>query len=120
NTDQQVDEPPRQSARYSTLIAIFLVVAIGGAGLFVSGFALGRLAGATPGTSEDNQDLFRPFWDAYNDINQSYVGKVDKHLLVEGAIGGLFNALADPFSQYLTEEEYRNTLGGLSGEFTGV
>ena len=38
-----------QRSRYSTLIAIFLVVAIGGAALFVSGFALGRLAGATPG-----------------------------------------------------------------------
>src|SRR6476660_7486223 len=85
--EQALDTDKPQRSRYSTLIAIFLVVAIGGAGLFVSGFALGRLAGATPGTSEDNQDLFRPFWDAYNDINQSYVGKVDKHLLVEGAIG---------------------------------
>jgi carboxyl-terminal processing protease len=114
------DAPPRGGLRWSTLLAVFMVVAIGGAALFVSGFALGRLAGATPGTSEDNQDLFRPFWDAYNDITQNYVGKVDEHLLVEGAIGGLFNALEDPFSQYLTEEQYRQTLGGISGEFTGV
>jgi len=102
------------------LLAIFLVVAIGGAALFVSGFALGRLAGATPGTTANNEDLFRPFWDAYNDITQNYVGPVDQHLLVEGAIGGLFTALGDPFSQYLTEEQYRQTLSGISGEFTGV
>src|SRR4051794_20371229 len=113
-------EQPRRGIRWSTVLAVFLVVAIGGAALFVSGFALGRLAGATPGTTEDNQALFRPFWDAYNDINQNYVGKVDEHLLVEGAIGGLFGALADPFSQYLTEEQYRSTLSGLSGEFSGV
>src|SRR3954453_23925390 len=111
---------PRRAPRWTTILAVFLVVAIGGAALFVSGFALGRLAGATPGTTEDNQDLFRPFWDAYNDITANYVGKVDQHLLVEGAIGGLFGALNDPFSQYLTEEQYRQTLGGISGEFTGV
>jgi len=113
------DARPRRS-RLPTLLAIFLVVAIGGGALFVSGFALGRLAGATPGTTEDNQALFRPFWDAYNDISQNYVGNVDQHLLVEGAIGGLFGALGDRFSQYLTREQYTQTLSGLSGEFTGV
>src|SRR3954454_23487273 len=111
---------PRRGIRWSTVLAVFLVVAIGGAALFVSGFALGRLAGATPGTTEDNQDLFRPFWDAYNDISANYVGERDQHLLVEGAIGGLFGALNDPFSQYLTEEQYRSSLGGISGEFEGV
>ncbi len=114
------DAPRPRGARWTTLLAIFLVVAIGGGALFVSGFALGRLAGATPGTTADNQDLFRPFWDAYNDITQNYVGKVDEHLLVEGAIGGLFTALGDPFSQYLTQEQYTQQLSGISGEFTGV
>jgi carboxyl-terminal processing protease len=119
---QDYDPPHRRGARWTTLLAVFLVVAIGGGALFVSGFALGRLAGATPGTTADNQDLFRPFWDAYNDIVSNYVGKdpVDQHALVEGAIGGLFTALGDPFSQYLTQEQYTQTLSGLSGEFTGV
>jgi carboxyl-terminal processing protease len=96
------------------------VAVIGGAGLFVSGFTLGRLAGATPGTTDANQDLFRPFWDAYTDVSTNYVGTVDPHVLIEGAIKGIFQALDDPFSSYLTEEEYRNSLGGISGEFEGV
>ena len=102
------------------LVALVVVAIIGGGGLFVSGFALGRLAGATPGTTDTNQDLFRPFWDAYNDIGTNFVGQVTPHQLVEGAIKGMFGALDDPFSQYLTEEEYRASLGGLSGEFEGV
>ncbi len=117
---EETHAPRRNAGRFSTLLATFLVVAIGGGALFVSGFALGRLAGATPGTTADNQDLFRPFWDAYNDVTENYVGKVDQHSLVEGAIGGLFTALGDPFSQYLTQEQYTQTLSGLSGEFTGV
>lgn len=120
NSPENIEEPRRRGTRWTTLLAVFLVVAIGGGALFISGFALGRLAGATPGTTADNQDLFRPFWDAYNDITQNYVGTVDQHLLVEGAIGGLFGALGDPFSQYLTQEQYTQTLSGISGEFTGV
>ena len=116
----QTGSSQRRRGRLSTVLATMLIVAIGGSALFVSGFALGRLAGSTPGTSVDNQDLFVPFWDAYNDISQNYVGAVDPHKLVEGAIGGLFTALNDPFSQYLTQEQYTQTLSGLSGEFSGV
>src|SRR5690242_12151554 len=112
-------QKPR-SGRTSTWLALLVVAVVGGGALFVSGFALGRLAGATPGTSDANQDLFRPFWDAYSDITQNYIGTVDPHLLVEGAIGGLFTALNDPFSQYLTEEQYQAQLTGISGEFEGV
>jgi carboxyl-terminal processing protease len=124
--DDAVDVPrlARRSkgtaGRATSYLALFLIAAIGGSALFFSGFMLGRLNGATPGTSDANQDLFRPFWDAYNDVSTNYVGTVDPHLLIEGAIKGIFTALGDPFSQYLTEEEYRSSLGGLSGEFEGV
>ncbi len=115
----EVPGNPR-SSRTSTLLALLVVAVLGGGALFVSGFTLGRLAGATPGTTDTNQDLFRPFWDAYTDVSTNYVGQVDPHLLVEGAIQGIFGALNDPFSQYLTEEEYRASLGGISGQFEGV
>jgi carboxyl-terminal processing protease len=119
----QPSSTPTESGRpgrSGALVALLLVAVIGGAGLFVSGFTLGRLAGATPGTTDANQDLFRPFWDAYNDVSTNFVGTVDQHLLIQGAIKGIFGALNDPFSQYLTEEEYRASLGGISGEFEGV
>lgn len=106
--------------RFESILAMLLVAAIGGGGLFVSGFMLGRLNGATPGTGDEQQELFRPFWDAYNDVSTRYVGEVDQHALIEGAIKGIFQALNDPFSSYMTEEEYRASLSGISGEFEGV
>lgn len=112
--------PHGRTSRASNYLALLLVAAVGGAALFFSGFMLGRLNGQTPGTSDGNQELFRPFWDAYNDVSANYVGEVDPHILIEGAIQGIFQALGDPYSQYLTEEEYRSSLGGLSGEFEGV
>jgi carboxyl-terminal processing protease len=113
-------ESPRRPSRWPVYLAAFLVVVLGGGGLFVSGFSLGRLSGATPGTTEARQELFRPFWDAYNDITTNYVGEYNHRDLVEGAIKGLFQALDDPFSSYMTEQEYRDSLTGLSGEFEGI
>ena len=116
--DEALDQ--RLTSRTPTILALLLVAAIGGGALFTSGFMLGRLSGATPGTPDTQQELFRPFWDAYNDVSTRYVGEIDEHALVQGAIKGIFDALGDPFSAYMTEEEYRASLSGISGEFEGV
>jgi carboxyl-terminal processing protease len=115
-----VSDPPRQAGRASIYLAAALVAVIAGSGLFVSGFALGQLQGSTAGTGESRQELFQPFWDAYNDITHSYVGEIDERRLVEGAIKGVFQALGDPFSGYMTSDEYRGSLSHLSGEFEGI
>ena len=136
-TDEQTTEPtltdpapaphvdsgaqqPAQPSRLPVYVAAVLVVLLGGSGMFVSGFLLGRQSELTPGTGESRQALFQPFWDAYNDISQNYVGDSDQHLLVEGAIQGLFTALGDPFSSYMTEEEYQASLTSISGQFEGI
>ncbi|CAN5732485.1 S41 family peptidase [soil metagenome] len=111
---------PSPPGRTTIYLAAALVALIAGSGLFVSGFALGHLQGSTAGTGESRQELFRPFWDAYNDITHSYVGEIDEHVLVEGAIKGVFGALGDPFSGYMTSDEYRGSLSNLSGEFEGI
>jgi carboxyl-terminal processing protease len=97
-----------------------LVVVLGGAALFVSGFTLGQHRSLTPGTSADRQERFQAFWDTYNKITSEYVGEYDEHRLVEGAIGGLFQALGDPYSAYMSSEDFRQSLSGISGQFEGI
>jgi carboxyl-terminal processing protease len=101
-------------------LALSVVAVLTGAALFVSGFTLGQQRGLTPGTSADRQAQFQAFWDAYNKITSQYVGEVDEHRLVEGAIGGLFQALGDPYSAYMSSEDFRNSLSGISGQFEGI
>jgi carboxyl-terminal processing protease len=115
-------QPQRRSrtGRASLYAALFLVAVLGGSALFVSGFTLGRLDWATPGTSASRQELFRPFWDAYNDVTLNYVGEVNQEELRDGAIKGIFQALGDPYSAYMTQKEYRDSLTSLSGEFEGI
>ena len=69
--------------------ALVLVAVVGGATLFLSGFALGALRSSTPGTAADEQVAFQPFWDAYRAVTQDYAGEpVDRKILVDGAIKG--------------------------------
>ena len=111
--------PPAPRGR-APLVAGFLVAVLAGAALFVSGYSLGRQQSATPGTPAAEQQLFQPFWDAYTAIVDEYVGPVDRKKLVEGAIGGMFGALGDRFSLYLTSAQFKQSLSGISGQFDGI
>ncbi|MEA2537309.1 MAG: carboxyl-terminal processing protease [Chloroflexota bacterium] len=112
----------RRGARSGPLaLAIAVVAVLAGSALFLSGFALGSLRATTPGTPVDEQAAFQPFWDTYRSITQDYAGgPVDRKTLVEGAIRGMIASLDDPFSAYLSPEEYRQSLQGLSGQFEGI
>lgn len=103
------------------VIAMAVVAVLAGSALFVSGYSMGRQAATTPGTPVGQQEAFQPFWDAYYAIRDRYAGgDVETKTLVEGAIKGMFSALDDPYSSYLTSEEYRDSLRGISGEFEGI
>ena len=116
------DSPARPARRRPFLaLAIALVVVSAGSALFVSGFALGSLKSSTPGTPVDEQAAFQPFWDAYRSITQDYAGEpVERKVLIEGAIRGMIAALDDPFSAYLSPDDFRQSLLGLSGQFEGI
>ena len=116
--------PTQQVGRRRTggavYLALFVVAVLGGSALFLSGFTLGHRQAGTPGTGVTLQDQFRPFWDAFDKIDREYVGEVERSRLIQGAIDGMFEAIGDPFSDYMTAEEYRDSLEGISGEFGGI
>ena len=101
--------------------SIALVAIMAGGAMFMSGYALGRQSAAEPGTPASEAGAFVPFWDTYHTITDRYAGgPVDREVLVQGAIKGMIGALGDPFSAYLTSDEYRQSLQGISGEFEGI
>ncbi len=52
-------------------------------------------------------------------VEKSYVRKVDKKELIEGAIKGMLQSL-DPHSDYLNKDEFKEMQIETTGEFTGV
>jgi carboxyl-terminal processing protease len=102
-------------------LAIAIVAVLGGGALFMSGYMLGQRVAAQPGTPSGQDQAFQPFWDTYDTIVKRYAGgEVDRKVLVEGAIKGMIDALGDPYSSYLTSEQYRESLLGISGQFEGI
>jgi carboxyl-terminal processing protease len=102
-------------------LSIAVVVILGGSALFMSGYSMGRQSAVQPGTPAFEEGAFVPFWDTYDTINERYAGgEVDRDALIQGAIRGMIGALGDPFSAYMTSEEYRQSLQGISGQFEGI
>jgi len=102
-------------------IALTIVALLSGSALFLSGYSMGRQSAVEPGTPADDGAAFLPFWDTYHTILDRYAGgEVDREAIVQGAIRGMIDALEDPYSSYLTSEEYRSSLQGISGEFEGI
>lgn len=102
-------------------IAIALVAVLGGGALFMSGYLLGQRQVEQPGTAAADDVAFQPFWDAYRAIRDRYaLGPVDPKAVIEGAIRGMVDAVGDPYSSYLSSEEFRSTLQDISGEFEGI
>jgi carboxyl-terminal processing protease len=114
--------PVAEPRRWPILpLAIAVVAILAGAALFLSGYSLGRQTAVEPGTPVGEDEAFRPFWDTYHTIQDRYAGgEVDRDALVQGAIRGMIEALGDPYSSYLTSEQYRDSLQGISGEFEGI
>jgi carboxyl-terminal processing protease len=117
------DPPPAAEPRRIPFLAISvaLVAVMAGSALFLSGYSLGRQAATEPGTPPSQSEAFQPFWDTYHAINDRYAGgDVDPTKVVQGAIRGMIQALGDPYSAYLTSDEYRDSLLGISGQFEGI
>ena len=94
---------------------------LAGSALFVSGWSLGRQSALTPGTPAAEVDAFQPFWDTYRAVTERYAGgDIDRKALIEGAIKGMIGALDDPYSLYLTSDEFKDSLRSISGEFEGI
>jgi carboxyl-terminal processing protease len=114
-------EAPRGRLGRPMAVAVAIVAILAGSALFVSGFTLGRQVATTPGTPVAELQDFQAFWDSYHAVTERYAGGiVDGKALVEGAIKGMFQALGDPYSQYLTSQEYKDSLRGIAGEFEGI
>ena len=117
------DPPPAAEPRRIPYLAVSLalVAVMAGSALFLSGYSLGRQTATEPGTPPSQSEAFQPFWDTYHAISDRYAGgEVDRTKVVQGAIRGMIQALGDPYSAYLTSDEYRDSLLGISGQFEGI
>lgn len=55
-----------------------------------------------------------------NIIESKYMGEVDVNTLIDGAVEGIFSKIEDPYTRYLTEEQYKEETTSGNEEYTGI
>ena len=72
-------------------------------------------------TCTEPSDAFSVLCEVYADIKREYVDEIDDEALVDGAVRGMIEyGLEDPYSGYLTPDQYGSALDDLSGSFSGI
>lgn len=128
----------------SKTLQVFLLAALGVvllAGAFSGGFIAGHVlpfrsdaggfrslqpvatvpAAANTATPADLQDLFKPFWEAWQLVHTQFVDQpVDDAALMQGAIRGMMGALGDPHSTYLDPQSFSDANSELQGSYEGI
>jgi len=78
-------------------------------------------AAVNTATPADLQDLFMPFWEAWQIVHTQYVDQpVDDTLLMQGAIRGMMEALGDPQSSYMDPTTFEEANSELEGAYEGI
>jgi len=82
-------------------------------------FSTGVLAGER---DAESQTLLELFYEVFYFIQDNYIDEenIESNNLIEGALKGLFEALDDPYSTYLTSEDMRPMNDTTTGRFGGV
>jgi carboxyl-terminal processing protease len=114
--------PATPAARWGSPVAWVVSLALAamvGALLFVGGYL--AAGGQASGSCAAPNAAFEPFCEAYDKLKQQYVDDLDDKALAEGAIQGMFQfGVPDPFSGYMSPDDYQRALGDLSGRFSGI
>lgn len=107
-------------------IIVILVVAAFGAGVFV-GYkqipAVDKVAGISNKEINKPSDVdFSLFWNVWHDVENSYVDKtkIDKKVMVYGAISGMVKAIGDPYTVFFDPKEAKKFKDDVTGSFEGI
>ncbi len=107
------------------IIVFFMIVSsvVTGAVILLGGLSAGGLVMIQKSDFEDYKAIKKEYgtlFDLKQFINDNYYQPVPDEALNEGIYKGLFMGIGDPYSSYLTKEEYDDILMSTSGEFQGI
>lgn len=106
------------------LVAAFLAGAAvtGGACAAVFNGALGyvKVSQSRYDDMSEAYDRFAKLNQLYDTVTSSFYKDVDEDAMMEGAYKGLVAGLGDPYSSYMTAEEYETWVATATGEYSGV
>jgi carboxyl-terminal processing protease len=78
-------------------------------------------AGSSANTPTDLEELFKPFWETWDIVQDQYVDQpVDQEAMMRGAIDGMLQSLGDPHTSYMDPDQYKQANMPMDGEYEGI
>jgi len=116
--DHEPAKPPRSGGGGPSIgLMTVVLVSISAAAIFWAGLSLG--SGPT-GRNAEERAAIEAFTETYQRIADDYIGTPLPAEVLGGAIEGMFEALKDPHSRYMSPDEYEAALDDARGEFEGI
>lgn len=101
----------------TTSLTIFFSVILIGALVIVVKPILGK---ETTTSNSNNSAYLKRIEYALDEVSKKYVEDVDMDTLVNGAISGIASATGDPYTRYISEEEYKEMLESSVKPYSGI
>lgn len=112
--------PPKPIRRISLAAAIFLSLLLCVA-VFLSTYTV-MMVRMNAAVNEQKEALrkYSKLEDLFSRIREDYVREYDESDLWDGIYEGLFHAVGDPYTEYMTAEEFAEYTADRSGNYVGV
>lgn len=89
------------------------------AGLFAAGFLAGNINAVTTAQSSET-DVIGILGETWNLLRTEYIDPVDANAALEGAVRGMLDSLDDPFTGYMSPDDFSAANAELEGEIQGI
>ncbi len=99
----------------ASLVIAFLAGVVLAAGIFTIVFFV-----KNSGDDAELAEKYEKLEELYQAVTDNFYTEVDEDKLMDGACRGLVDALEDPYSSYMTTEEYQSWMESVTGEYSGI
>lgn len=114
------DGPAGKYIRLKPFFFIMLIftLILSTAGLTIFALTFGDEKVVEVGSPERRE--FQKLYQAYDELKSGYYADIDQESLVNGAINGMIDALDDPYSDYMNQDEAAQFEESISSSFQGI
>jgi len=117
----EIEQPSNKYMRikkfHFIMLSFFLVFATAGITTFALAFGDEKVVEKIQFREREE---FTKLYDAFDKIKDNYYEDVDESSLINGAINGMIDALGDPYSDFMDEEEAKSFHESISSSFEGI
>lgn len=122
--EQQQNKPAKNYLRIKpfTLIMVMFLTILLTAGLTIVALTFGdeKVVEVVEINQPDERKEFEKLYEAYDELKEKYYIELDDEKIIYGAINGMFDALGDPYTDYMNKEEAEHFNADLSSSFQGI